>query len=320
MHFWETLKKPLMVMAPLEDVTDAAFRRMFATYGKPDVTWTEFTSADGLLLAQGLGKEKLLKKLEYSEEERPIVAQLFTSDITRMEQAAALVQELGFDGLDINMGCPDKKVEKQGCGSALIKTPEKAKELIRAAKRGAPQLPISVKTRAGYRSDDELVPWLTALLEENIAALTLHARTRKDLSLVPARWELVAQAVQLRNALGKPTLIIGNGDALDLLDAQKKVADTGCDGVMFGRALFGNPWLFTGHHATELERIEALIRHLQLFDELLSSHTHYAVMKKHFKAYISGWDHAKDVRIALMETNDVQSATHILTEAKKAFV
>lgn len=320
MHFWQRLKKPIFVMAPMEDVTDAAFRRMFALYGKPDVTWTEFTSADGLLLAQGVGKEKLMKKLEFSDSERPIVAQLFTADVERMEKAAALVQSLGFDGIDINMGCPDKKVEKQGCGSALIKTPERAKALIQAAKRGAPKLPVSVKTRAGYRSDTELTAWLTALLEEDIAVLTLHARTRKDLSLVPARWELVAQAVALRNALRKETLILGNGDALSLADAREKVAATGCDGVMFGRALFGNPWLFTGHHASPVERIDALIRHLELFNELLAAHTHYAVMKKHFKAYISGWDHAKEIRIALMDTETPAAATHILTEAKKNIV
>lgn len=321
MSFWHTLKKPIMVMAPMEDVTDAAFRRVFAHYGKPDVTWTEFTSADGLLLAQGSGLEKLQKKLEFSEGERPIVAQLFTSKPEHMERVAAQVQARGFDGLDINMGCPDKKIEKQGCGSALIKNPELAKELIRAAKRGAPKLPISVKTRAGYKSDEELDAWLTALLEEDVAALTLHARTRKDMSKVPARWELVKRAVELRDALGKKeTLVLGNGDAQSLDDARAKVASTGCDGVMFGRALFGNPWLFTGHTPTPHERIDALLLHLDYFEELLGAHTNYAVMKKHFKAYVSGWDHAKELRVLLMETDSVAQAKEILTNARNRIV
>lgn len=321
MSFWQELQKPIMVMAPMEDVTDAAFRRVFAHYGKPDVTWTEFTSADGLLLAQGSGLEKLWKKLEFSEGERPIVAQLFTSKPEHMERVAALVQARGFDGIDINMGCPDKKIEKQGCGSALIKNPALAQELIRAAKRGAPLLPVSVKTRAGYKSDDELDAWLTALLEEDIAVLTLHARTRKDMSKVPARWELVQRAVALRDALNKKdTLILGNGDAQDLEDARVRVAQTGCDGVMFGRALFGNPWLFTGHTPTPAERIEALLLHLEYFEELLGQHTNYAVMKKHFKAYVSGWDHAKEVRMALMETAAPEEARRLLQEVHQQFL
>lgn len=298
----------------MEDVTDAAFRRIICEYGKPDVSWTEFTSADGLMLAQGEGKKKLLKKLEFSPIERPIVAQLFSSNPERMESAARLCKELGFDGVDINMGCPDKKVEKQGCGAAMIRTPEKAKEIIRAAKRGAGDLPISVKTRAGYKSDDELEVWLTALLEEDIAALTLHARTRKDMSKVPARWELLKRAVLLRDSLGKDTLILGNGDVQDLADARLKVAESGCDGAMLGRAIFGNPWLFTEHIPTPQERVSALLRHLELFEELLSSTTNYAVMKKHFKAYISGWDHAKDIRIQLMDTHTPEEARAILKE------
>lgn len=315
MHgFWKTLHTPFFVLAPMEDVTDVAFRSIIAEYGKPDVFWTEFTSADGLMLAQGAGKEKLLKKLAYGKGERPIVAQLFTHSEEYMEQGAALCASLGFDGVDINMGCPDKKVEKQGCGAALIRTPEHAQRLVRAAKRGAGSVPVSVKTRVGYTSDTEMVPWLTALLSEDIAALTVHARTRKELSLVPARWERVREAVLLRDRLGVKTRIIGNGDVVDMDDARRKVATTGCDGVMFGRAIFGNPWLFTGHVPTPQERVCALMRHLELFGEHLAGNTHYAVMKKHFKAYIHGWDHAKDVRVALMETATPEEATAILRD------
>lgn len=300
----------------MEDVTDAAFRSVIAEYGKPDVFWTEFTSADGLMRAAEGGRKKLLKKLEFSEVEHPIVAQLFTHVPEYMEQAASLCEELGFDGIDINMGCPDKKVEKQGCGAALIKDPAHAQLLIRAAKRGASKTPISVKTRSGYKSDAEMSVWVSTLLSEEVAALTLHARTRKDLSLVPARWGLVRQAVELRNSLGVSTIIIGNGDVKDIPDARKKVEETGCDGVMLGRAIFGNPWLFAEYTPTPEERLSGLLRHLELFEELLPD-TNYAVMKKHFKAYIHGWGHAKALRSLLMETKSLEEARRHLRAALK---
>lgn len=311
-NFWTELKTPFFALAPMEDVTDVAFRRIIAEKGAPDVTWTEFTSADGIILAKEQGKKKLLKKLEFHESERPIVAQLFSSNEDHLEAVARLCEERGFDGVDINMGCPDKKVEKQGCGSALIKDPERAVRLIRAAKRGAKNIPVSVKTRAGYKSDDELDAWVTTLLKEDIAALTLHARTRKDLSLVPARWELVKRAVDIRNAVAPHTKILGNGDALSIADAREKAAYSGADGVMLGRAIFGNPWLFSEYVPTPHERVDALIRHLELFQELLSGITHFAVMKKHFKAYISGWDHAKELRVHLMATESVEEAISLL--------
>ena len=185
MNFWESLSKPFFALAPMADVTDAAFRRIIAKYGKPDVTWTEFVSADGLCHPKG--REKLLKDLEYSEAERPIVAQLFSSNPENMRAACKLCAELGFDGIYINMGCPDKTIEKQGCGSAMIKTPDIAIQVINAAKQGiadaGKDIPLSVKTRVGY-SRDEIDMWVKLLLEQNLAALTIHARTRKDLSQV----------------------------------------------------------------------------------------------------------------------------------------
>lgn len=317
-NVWAQLPKPFFVLAPMEDVTDAAFRRLIASKSAPAlprVMYTEFTSADGLLLAGEAGQRKLRKKLEYSEGERPIVAQLFTSSPERMEAAARLCAGLGFDGFDINMGCPDRAVEKSGCGAALIRTPELARELVRAAKRGFPG-PVSVKTRIGY-NEDQLEAWVPALLAEEPAVLILHARTRKEMSLVPARWERVARAVELRDALGSETLIVGNGDIRDIADAREKAAAVKCDGVMLGRAIFGNPWLFA--ERTEApsprERVDALIEHLRLFGELLGETTNYAVMKKHFKAYISGWDGAKELRTRLMDTDDVASALATLDSA-----
>jgi tRNA-dihydrouridine synthase len=344
MNFWEKLPKPFLTVAPMADVTDAPFRRLIAKYsahersdgtiGGPAVMWTEFVAADGLVRATPEGKKKLMADLMYTNEERPIVAQLFTSDPGHMEYAAALCRELGFDGVDINMGCPDKSIEKQGCGSAMIKTPAVATAVIAAAKRGAKTgaadgIPVSVKTRLGY-SKDELETWIPHLLASEPAALTLHARTRKDLSKVPARWERVAAAVALRDQLGVPTRIIGNGDVLSREDGLAKIAATGADGAMVGRALFGNPWFFhptrrlplrltalpthgvnrdtliehdTSAHGVEYitlpERLAVLVEHTNLFHELLPF-KNFAIMKKHYKAYVGGFPGAADLRARLM--------------------
>jgi tRNA-dihydrouridine synthase len=253
MNFWQQLPKPIIVLAPLADVTDAPFRRLIAKYstheradstiGGPDVFWTEFVSADGLMRATPEGKQKLMADLIYTEAERPIVAQLFTSDEAHMEAAAALCYELGFDGVDINMGCPDRSIEKQGCGSAMIKDPAKARSIIAAAKRGAGPLPVSVKTRLGY-NQDQLEEWLPELLAAEPAVVTIHARTRKEMSKVPARWERVARAVEIRDEQGSEALIFGNGDVMSVAEARAKARASGADGVMLGRAIFGNPWLF----------------------------------------------------------------------------
>ncbi len=301
----------------MEDVTDAAFRRLIAAHAAPHVPrvfYTEFTSADGLLLAPEKGRAKLLKKLLFSGAERPIVAQLFTAVPEHMARAAKLVAELGFDGVDINMGCPDRAIEKSGCGAAMIRTPALAREMIGAAKQGG--LPVSVKTRLGYNAD-ELESWLPELLVEKPSAIALHARTRKEMSLVPARWERVKRAVELRDELGSDAVIIGNGDVTGLADARAKVAETGCDGVMLGRAAFGNPWLFADRkdEPSPRERLEALARHLELFDELLGDSVNFAVMKKHFKAYVSGWHDAKELRVRLMETVSVADAQRLLHKA-----
>lgn len=308
------LKRPFFVQAPMEDVTDAAFRRLIARYGKPDVMFTEFTSADGLVLAPEKGQQALRKKLVFGEGERPIVAQLFTSVPDHMAQASRMCAKLGFDGIDINMGCPDRAVEKSGCGAALIKTPHIARALIRAAKESG--LPVSVKTRLGYNVD-ELEEWLPELLAERPAAVTIHARTRKEMSLVPARWERVKRVVEIRDGLKSQTRILGNGDVKDVADAHAKVHETGCDGAMLGRAIYGNPWLYANRSTPPApeERVAALIEHLALFDELMSDTTNYATMKKHFKAYISGWDGAKDLRIQLMETESCEEATKILASS-----
>ena len=295
----------------MADVTDAAFRQIITKYGKPDILWTEFVSVDGLC---SIGKEKLLIDLAYGENERPIVAQIFGSKPENFETVARMLVEMGFDGIDINMGCPVKKVLNQNSCSALIRTPELAKEIILATKRGAGNVPVSVKTRIGFNTM-EIDTWIPTLLEAEPAALTVHLRTVKELSLVPAHWEVMRQIVDLRDSMKKDTLIIGNGDVADIEDAKKKAHETGCDGIMLGRAIFGNPWLFTGKIPTVQEKLDVMIEHTKLFEKMLGKHKNFALMKKHYKAYVNGFDGAKELRIRLMDeaptTSDVEK---IVTE------
>jgi nifR3 family TIM-barrel protein len=317
--FWQRLKKPFFALAPMYDVTDAAFRRLIGKYGKPDVFFTEFTSADGLCSKDG--RWVLESNLLYTEAERPIVAQLFGARPEKMRQAARLVKKLGFDGLDINMGCPDRAVEKQGAGAALMKNPELAKRLIEAARSGAANLPISVKTRIGY-DKNELKNWLPVLLGSGLAAITIHARSRKEMSAVPARWEAVAEAVGIRDKIGSSTLIIGNGDVPDLAVAGKRADETGADGVMLGRAIFGNPWLFSNSQEFENERgweaisrrLRVMVEHAKLFEKIFGRKKNFAVMKKHFKAYVSGWDGVKELRMRLMEAENPVAVQKIVSD------
>jgi nifR3 family TIM-barrel protein len=317
-NFWQALPKPLMVLAPMANVTDAAFRRIIAKYGKPDVTWTEFVSADGLLSS---GREILLRDLEYSKAERPIVAQLFTGHPDKMREAAKLCGELGFDGIDINTGCPDRAVEKQGGGAGMIKDKENTKRVLEAAREGAALgkkggIPISIKTRIGYNKN-QIDDWIVFLLEQKLPVLTVHLRTRKEMSDVPAHWELMPEIVAFRDRISPETLIIGNGDVVTIEDAKKKVKETGCDGVMIGRGIFGNPWCFSGKIATKEERLTVLVEHTKLFEKLLGDIKNFAIMKKHFKAYVSGWDGAKELRMQLMETNSAKEVDKIIKEYLK---
>ncbi|MBM3272038.1 tRNA-dihydrouridine synthase [Candidatus Kaiserbacteria bacterium] len=316
-NFWARLPRPFFALAPMEDVTDAAFRSHIAAHAAPHVPrvfYTEFTSADGLVFATEHGQSRLRAKLSFMPQERPIVAQLFTAHPERMEQAAALVAELGFDGVDINMGCPDRAVEKQGSGASLMKNPARARALIAAARQGAGGLPVSVKTRVGYRSDTELEPWLGEVLAEKPAALAVHLRTRAELSDVPAHWEWMKRAIAVRDSVSPETVIMGNGDVKNLADARQKAAETGADGIMLGRAVFGNPWLFAdrAEAPSREERIAALIEHVHLFQEKLSGLVSEAVMKRHFKAYIGGWHGAAELRAQLMETHTLDEALAVL--------
>ncbi len=304
-------KKPIMTIAPMANVTDAAFRLVLAKYGKPDVMWTEFVSTDGLT---SKGKNNILIDLKFDKSERPIVAQIFGSKPENFYKTAQLLQELGFDGIDINMGCPDRNVEKQGAGAALMKNPKLAQEIIRETMRGAGKLPVSIKTRIGYNKN-ELSTWLPALLETEPAAIIIHARTRKEMSDVPARWEHIKDAVKIRDEAKSETLILGNGDITSYADGIKKATETGADGVMVGRGLFGNPWFFKPDFTSTIEnKLLALVEHTYLFEKMLVEHKSFDIMKKHFKAYVAGFNCAKELRIKLMETKNSDEVEKIIKE------
>ena len=350
--FWSKLKRPIFCLAPMADVTDCAFRQIIAKHGKPDVFYTEFVSADGLAhmaTAKGLAhpeaRKKLLIDLKYGKNEHPIVAQIFGAKIENIKIASALCKKLGFDGIDINMGCPDRSVEKQGAGAALIKNPKLAKEIIRAAKEGGRGLPISVKTRLGYSKTEEMEKWMRELLSEDLAALIVHLRTRKEMSNVPAHWELMKRIVEIRDEINKKTLIIGNGDILNLEDAKQKTEETGCDGIMLGRAIFGNPWLFARKEKVlkkslgrsdgdgqrkflaenfrafreklfpEVhEKLKVMIEHTKLFEKMLGKYKNFAIMKKHYKAYVNGFEGAKELRMKLMEAKNAKEVEKITND------
>jgi tRNA-dihydrouridine synthase len=324
MHsFWNHLRAPFFVLAPMADVTDAAYRRLIAEIGKPDVTWTEFVSADGLYHTREIQKmpdaeNPLMRDLQYTEAERPIVAQLFSKNPVAMEYAAALCAELGFDGVDINMGCPDKSIEKQGCGAAMIKDPESAKEIVRAARRGVLRaangkepIPVSVKTRIGYNKES-IDEWIPELLSLQLPALTVHLRTRKEMSKVPAHWELMPRIIALRDELSPETRIIGNGDVKDREEGRQKAKLSGADGIMLGRAIFGNPYLFAKDTEPLLSERLAALKTLGTYFELITPAKSFHLFKKHIKAFVTGFDGAAELRTQLMEcTNAAEVARTI---------
>lgn len=220
------------------------------------------------------------------------------------------------------MGCPDKSVVAQGAGSALIKTPTLARKIIQAAHEGikatGQNIPVSVKTRIGFTKED-IDNWIPELLKENISALTIHLRTTKEMSLVPANWEHIKKIKELIKKSGKDILLIGNGDIKDMKDGEEKAMQYGCDGVMIGRGVFGNPWFFLQKENKDIsieEKLKVLIEHTYLFEKKLSKpkHKSFAVMKKHFKAYVNGFDGAKELRVKLMETENAKQVEKIIND------
>lgn len=320
--FWGKLEKPFFVLAPMLDITDSPFRQIIASCGKPDVFYTWFVSVDGLCSS---GKENILltPNLSFSEKEKPIVVQLFGRDPEKFFEAAKIVASLGFDGIDINMGCPDKDVLKQGAGANLIKDPVLAREIVKAAKRGAEsasrRIPISVKTRIGYYKSSELEDWISQLLEEKPAAICIHGRTAKQKYGGEADWKSIGNAVKL--AKGSGTLIIGNGDIKSLAEGKERAIASGVDGIMIGRAALGSTWIFNGNNVevAKEEKLKMLVKHIRLFEKYYKSEKSFANFRKYLRCYASDFLGSKELRMKLMEAKSSKEIETILNKTSKTY-
>jgi nifR3 family TIM-barrel protein len=322
--FWGVLKKPFFCSAPMYGISDEAFRRMLLKYGRPDVFWTEMVPADGLVFMAEKGgmnsqQAKLLMKiLQFVHQERPIVVQVFGANPENFYKSAILLRQMGFDGIDINTGCPEKNIEKQGSGAALIKNPNLVKEIIAAVKEGANNVPVSLKTRIGY-SKDITAEWIGFLLGQELDALTIHCRTRNEGFGGEAHWKTIREAVNLRSQMASKTIIIGNGGIADMADARNKLKESGADGAMIGRALLGNPWFFNATVEEPLEIIKekkfrAILEHIAIFEETFGGIKNFEDLKKHFAAYSSGFTGAKNLRMALMQAESAEKARQAVAE------
>jgi tRNA-dihydrouridine synthase len=362
MNFWHEIPKPVIGLAPMDGVTDASFRHIAAKHGGPDVILTEFVNIQSALYSP----HTLLKDFTYSEIERPVVAQIYGRTPELFYKVAHIVGELGFDGLDINMGCPAKKVAASGCGAALIRTPELAREIIRDAQRGLrdwregqtledigfdgemveqvrlanlrrsgaeqpPErrlIPVSVKTRLGY---DRVVieEWLSTLLGERPAAVSLHGRTLEQGYKGEADWQAIARAVEI--ARGTGTLIFGNGDVRDLSDVYRRVQQTGVDGVLIGRSTQGDPWIFRdknmvkealrrgGRLQLDLipidleERFRVVVEHSEHFQALFGR-SRFMAMRKHLTWYCRDFRGAAEMRGRMTRANSAEEVAGHLAE------
>ena len=318
-NFWHQLAlqtKPFLALAPMEGVTDYVFREIIAGAGKPDVFFTEFTNTEALC-SKGYGK--MVQNLKYSESQRPIVAQIWGTDPKNFCTVARMIKDLGFDGIDINMGCPVRDVLKMGSGASLINNPELAAAMITATKAGADGMPVSVKTRIGV-SKVVTEEWIGFLLKQHIDALTVHGRTAKELSKVPAHWEEIGKAVKLRDQYAPETVIIGNGDILNHGQAQNAHTMYGVDGVMIGTGIFQNPWLFEKNpkEHTSRESLELLLKHAKLYSDTYPGERRFVAMRKYFKIYVRSFSGANALLKQLMETKDFSEVEHrVLTRAER---
>lgn len=310
--FWKTLPQPYFILAPMEAVTDVVFRHVIAEAGKPDVFFTEFTNTNSWCSPRG--KHSTKGRLTFTPDEQPIVAHIWGNVPEYYAEMSRGMAELGFSGIDINMGCPAPNVAPKGSGSGLINTPENAAAIIAAAKEGG--LPVSVKTRLGYTRVDEWEGWLTHLLQQDIANLTIHLRTRKEMSKVPAHYELIDDIVALRDRIAPHTLLTINGDIRDREHGLQLITDhPGVNGVMIGRGVFHNPFAFAieARPHTREELVALLERQLDLFDQYESDmRKPFETLKRFFKIYIRDFDGASELRDALMHTKNTTEVRALL--------
>lgn len=335
MNIWQELPKPFLVLAPMEGVTDVMFRQVVAAAGRPDLFFTEFTNVSSY--ASERGRANALERLEVSLSDRPIIAQVWGKNPEHFAVMAGALEGLGFAGVDLNYGCPDKHVNKAGGGAAMILNPKLAVECYKNVRRST-RLPVSIKTRLGWAAANEYWDWLSLLLGLKPAALTVHLRTKKEMSKVPAHYELIPDIVKLRAEISPETKLVINGDIRDrahALELHSRFPEV--DGFMIGRGVFANPYCFTGHEATREELMGLLQLHLDLYEKQAAKYyaAHlqdrkvirrlsdgrisvtapslpYEPLKHFFKIYVNNFPGAKDLRAKLMETHSVAEAREIL--------
>lgn len=307
------LPKPFFVLAPMYDVTDTVFRQIIADCSPPDLFFSEFVNVDGL---QSFGRKALIKKLQFSQKEQPIIAQIWGLNPDNYFKTAQELVQLGFGGIDINMGCPDKNVIKNGCCIALINNRELAKEIIQATKKGAGDLPVSVKTRTGFNEVD--LSWHEFLLKQDLAMLTIHGRTKKQMSKVPADWEVINQIRELRDKLSLKTLIVGNGDVKNRQEGQILANKYKLDGIMIGRGIFNDPFAFSKNSPwlslTQNQRIDLYKKQVELFTKVWGDDRPIKTLNKFCKIYINNFNGAQELREKLMSARSTNELLSLLNQ------
>jgi tRNA-dihydrouridine synthase B len=307
--FWKTIKRPIIGLAPMDGITDPAFRALVDEIGHPSILYTEFVSAEGLCR----NPKRLLRTFTSHKTTTPLIGQLFGSDPVAMQEASALlIEKTNIYGIDINMGCPNRRVASHGGGAGLIKTPKIAQQLISAVRqsimRSNKVIGISVKTRIGY---DDIVTesWIRSLLETEPEAISLHGRTLKQMYSGEANWLEIQKAAKLASTT--KTRLLGNGDIHSLQETYAHIKHHSPDGVLIGRASFGNPWVFLGTNPGIKTHIQAAIRHIQLFDKLTPT-ANPVSLRKHLGWYIKGFPDASSVRQQVMKLETTKDALDFL--------
>jgi tRNA-dihydrouridine synthase len=321
-NFWKTIDRPIIALAPMEDVTDTVLRELLLGLADPGclhVMMTEFVSTDGLVHKKA--RKRVIHRLQVTDEERKllkekgvrIVAQIWGNTPENYQKVIREISdEMEFDGIDINMGCPVPKVVRRGCCSGLIGNPSLAKEIIQASQE-ASDLPVSVKTRIGLKSI-ATEEWIGQLLETNPAALILHGRTQKQMSGGRADWSEIAKAARLRDQLGLDLPILGNGDLRSIKEARSKCAEFKLDGAMIGRGIFENPWIFMEEQRerTKEEKLELLWNHTELFDRTWGDTKNFHILRRYYSIYSKGFHGAADLRARLMQTENIAEVKDML--------
>ena len=315
-NFWRELPRPFFVLAPMEDVTDVVFRHVVSKAGRPDVFFTEFTNTESYCHPDG--HKSVRGRLLFTEDEQPMVAHIWGDKPEFFRQMSIGMAEMGFKGIDINMGCPVPNVASRGKGAGLILRPDVAAEVIQAAKAGG--LPVSVKTRLGDRKIDEWQEWLTHLFKQDIANLSIHLRTRKEMSQAAAHWELIPDIKKLRDEVAPDTLLTINGDIPDRVTGLKLVEEYGVDGIMIGRGVFRNPFAFEKkpkEHSPE-EYLDLLKYHLDLHDQYIEELPRsISSLHRFFKIYVKGFPGASELRKQLMSTKSTDEVRQLLDQFEK---